>query len=385
MNKLKQFIIPILIIIIVMLLSGCGDQRLLEQLGFSQTISYDLVDENNGNGENDEDTKNKLKITISLPKVNTESGKIERELLTDNAPTSKEARIILASQTELMLVSGQLRNTLFGVKLAEQGLWEHIDTLLRDPSISPRLKITVVDGSAHDLLVKDYPAHPRTGLYIDHLLKKEADAQTIPKINLHEFTRDYFDDGIDPVVPIIKDNGKHISLDGIALFREDRYITKIKPDQALIFAMMRAGFTRGEISIDLAETGRENEHIMFGSIIGKRKIKASSNIENDHYRVDINMNIKGSVLEYIGDLHLDSDKDRKKLEGLISKYITDEAQTMIDTMQENNVDSIGLGRYIRNSLTYKEWSSLNWDEVYPNIEVHCHAKVVIKDYGEFEK
>ncbi|HIW35031.1 MAG TPA: Ger(x)C family spore germination C-terminal domain-containing protein, partial [Candidatus Paenibacillus intestinavium] len=110
-----------------------------------------------------------------------------------------------------------------------------------------------------------------------------------------------------------------------------------------------------------------------------------SNIENDHYRVDINMNIKGSVLEYIGDLHLDSDKDRKKLEGLISKYITDEAQTMIDTMQENNVDSIGLGRYIRNSLTYKEWSSLNWDEVYPNIEVHCHAKVVIKDYGEFEK
>jgi len=376
MHKLKQIFITTTI---VLTLSACGDQRILEKLGFTQTTSYDLLT------ENEEKTKNKLMISISMPKLSPEGGTTQRELLTAIASTSKEGRIKLSTQTELTLVSGQMRNALFGLPLSKQGLWEHIDTLVRDPSISPGVKVTVVDGNAHDLLAKDYPSHPRTGQYIDHLLEKEALVNTIPTVTLFEFTRDYFDDGVDPVAPIIKQSGKNIFLDGIALFRKDRYVTKVKPEQALIFAILHGNFKQGELSINLEESGRDNEHVMFSSLISQRKIKASPNLRQNHIIIDIDIKIKGSVLEYIGDLHLDNDKDRKEIENLISKYITKETQKMIAKMQKNNVDSIGLGKYVRSKLTYKEWNNLNWHDIYPDVQVHCHAKVVIKDYGKFEK
>jgi spore germination protein len=52
-------------------------------------------------------------------------------------------------------------------------------------------------------------------------------------------------------------------------------------------------------------------------------------------------------------------------------------------MQQAKTDALGIGRYVRNSLSYKEWTSLNWREVYPQIEVECHVKVTIKDYGKY--
>ncbi|MNC76546.1 hypothetical protein D3C75_1282890 [compost metagenome] len=56
---------------------------------------------------------------------------------------------------------------------------------------------------------------------------------------------------------------------------------------------------------------------------------------------------------------------------------------MVKQMQEHNVDSLGIGAYVRNRMNYKEWTSLNWREMYPQIEVECHTKVVIKDYGKY--
>lgn len=373
MHKLKPLI---LVFIIVIFVTGCGDQRVLEKLGFTQTTSFDLLPDH-------EEGADKLMVSVSIPKPDPESGSVQRQLLTATSSTSKEGRIKLSKQTELRIVSGQLRNVLFGLSLSKQGLWQHIDTLIRDPSISPRVKVTVVNGNAHDLLAKDYPSHPRTGQYIDRLIEKESFSQAIPKVNLSQFTRDYFDDGIDPVAPIIKQSGENVILDGIALFRKDRYITKIKPDQALIFSFLRGNFKHGELSINLADTGRDKEHVMFSSLISQRRVKVSSNREHDHFTVDIDVKIKGSVLEYIGDLRLNNDRDREQLEDLISKYITEKMQKMISKMQKNNVDSIGIGKYVRNSLSYKQWSQLEWRDIYPDVKVQCHASITIKDYGKF--
>ncbi|WP_452472545.1 Ger(x)C family spore germination protein [Paenibacillus xanthanilyticus] len=60
-----------------------------------------------------------------------------RENITVTAKTSKESKLLLSRKTELIMVSGQLRDTLYGLSLAKRGIWEYIDTLVRDPSISP--------------------------------------------------------------------------------------------------------------------------------------------------------------------------------------------------------------------------------------------------------
>jgi len=369
-----------MLLLIISVLTGCGDQRILEKLGFTQTTSYDL-DPNQEQASNDEkQEQQKLLVSVTIPRTSDETS---RELITATAYTSKEAKLKLQSQTEFRMVSGQLRNTLFGLSLAKQGIWEHIDTLVRDSSISPRVRVTIVNGSAHELLAKDYSQHYRTGQYIDRMLEKEAISQTIPEVSLYQFTKDFLDDGIDAVAPVIKQINDHVAIDGVALFQDDRYVTKIEPDQAIIFAILRGKFKNGEMSVDMSEVGRSNEHIMFTSLISNRKIKVKASPEAQRYYADISIDVSGSVLEYTGKLSIDNEEHQKQIEKTIEEYIKLKGEELIAMMQKNNVDSIGLGKYVRNKLSYEQWKNLNWRKVYPTIEVTCNVHVRIKDYGKF--
>ncbi|SDX15444.1 Ger(x)C family spore germination protein [Paenibacillus sp. CF384] len=351
-------------------LIGCGDQRVLEKLGFSQVSSYDLKD------------NNMLEVAVSMPKAEPQA-RTQREVLSAIAVSSKEARSKLAKQTNLLLVSGQLRNTLYSMALARNGLEQHMDTLVRDPSISPRIKISIVNGNAKQMLEKEYKQHPITGKYIDGILEKEATGRSIPQTSLYSFMRDLYDDGIDPVAPVLRDAGEHINIDGVGLFREDRYITMIRARDGLIFSFLKESFKRGEISIHL--TGEENERntITLSSLTSRKKVKVghdASGLPTLHIQIQFS----GTVLEYTGKGSLSEAGNRKRVEQQIAKQLTARGQKLIDFMQKNRVDSLGMGISVRNRMSYAAWQKLNWMETYPSIQATCGFTAVISNTGKAE-
>ncbi|MEK5239443.1 Ger(x)C family spore germination protein [Paenibacillus sp. FSL L8-0470] len=355
---------------VLLLLTGCeSDERILEKLGMVQTSGYDLLE------------NSKLKVTSCVPVIDPNSA-IRRELLTAEVNSIKEARLHFSRQTDLKVVSGQLRESMFGAKLAKAGVEDYIDTLLRDPSIALGVRVTVVEGDAGELLTKNFKPHTDTGRYITHMLEKEAAGNSIPATTFYEFSRDYNDEGIDPVAPIVKDDGNKVLIDGIALFQEDRYVTKVSAKDGIIFGLFRDDLRQGEIAINLGQEDGKQVVVMFSSLLNKRKIKVH-HLGDGRFKIDLSASIKGSVLEYTGKQKLNEEKDRKELEKQISEYITAKAQKMVQQMQQYNVDSLGIGVHVRNSLSYKKWKALNWREVYPEIEVECQTKVTIKDYGKY--
>jgi spore germination protein len=357
-------------ILAILMLSGCeSDQRILEKLGMVQAASYDLTDDK------------RLKVTSCIPVIDPEST-IRRELLTAVTDSMKEARVQFSRQTDLRVVSGQLRDALFGMKLAQAGLADYIDTLLRDPSIALGVRATVVDGEAGELLSKTYKPHTDTGRYLTHLLQKESLGNSIPTSTLYEFSRDYYDDGIDPVMPIVKDAGDKAVIAGIALFKEDRYTMKVPAEDGIIFALFRGDLRQGEAALNLGEEKGRPVIVMFSSLLNKRKITVH-HLEGKRFKVDIYASIQGSVLEYTGGGNLSKSDIRQDLEKRMSDYLSGKAGKMVEEMQQHNVDSLGIGQYVRNSLTYKEWKGINWRKAYPEIEVECRAKVLIKDYGKY--
>lgn len=256
MDKL-WLIVPL----ILLLLTGCkNDERVLEKLGMVQTSSYDLLD------------NNKLKVVACVPVIDPESP-VRRELLTAESDSIKEARLQFSRQTDLTVVSGQLRETLFGLTLAKAGIGDYIDTILRDPSIALGVRVTVVEGDAGELLSKTYKPHSDTGRYITHLLEKESSSNSVPTTTLYEFSRDYNDDGIDAVAPIVKDAGKKVTVDGIALFVMDKYVMKIPVEDGIIFALFRDDLKQGEATVNLGEENGKPVIVMFSSLSGKRKVK----------------------------------------------------------------------------------------------------------------
>jgi len=367
MCKIKHT--AILFMMLAMALTGCGDQRVLEKLGFTQTTAYDLL------------PNHQLKVTNSIPKTDPKA-KTSREVLTTTATTSKEAKIHLSRQTDRLLVSGQMRNSLFSITLAKQGIWDYIDTLIRDPSIPARVKVIIVNGNAGRLLSKDYGQHPRTGQYIDRMLEKEAKAHAIPKTSLFKFTRDYYDDGIDPVAPLIKEGKRNILIDGVALFAKDKYITRIGTDDTMFFSLLYEDFKSGDINFNLGRSKGKPETVMFSYLVNKRKIRIHrDNAGKLHATIEIK--IKGTVLEYTGGLHLSRDQDLRSLERKTSEHVNRNTERLIKLMQKHKVDSLGIGRYVRNHLSYAEWKQLDWRETFPQVDVQCLSTIKITNFGKF--
>lgn len=360
----------LLLLLCIFLTSGCGDQRILEDLGFIQTTSYDLLPDG------------KLDISVSIPQADPEATS-KREVLSANAASSKEAKMIMSRRTGMLLVSGQIRNVLFGLSLAENGLHGHLDTLFRDPSISSQVKVSVVDGNAGELLIDDYKNHPRTGRYIEMLLEKESLGQTIPKVTLFNFARDFFDQGVDPVAPILKKHGENfITTNGIALFRDDRYVARIEPQDALVFAFLKGKFRDGQINIDLTEINGKKENVMLSSLISSRKVKVTRGAQGID-KVTYYVKVSGTVLEYIGDARLSNDRQRHELEQRISQYISKKGDNIIKLMKQHQVDNLGIGRFVRNRVGYEQWKKMNWRQELQKLPVECSIEVHIKDYGKF--
>ncbi|TMV52325.1 Ger(x)C family spore germination protein [Paenibacillus mesophilus] len=355
------------LLVVMLLAAGCGDRRILERTGFIQSTSHDLLPDG------------KIKYAISLP-IATPDIKVKSEYLRTAADSAKEARIILARKTNLLLVSGQLRTALFGISLAQKSIWEHMDTLIRDPTISEQVKIIVVNGDADKLLEKKYREFPRTAQYIDRLIEKEAKGNTIPETTMYSFSRDYYDDGIDPIAPVIKDAGDSIIVDGIGLFRDGQYVDKIDPSESIVFSFLLGSFKHGEISFDLRAMEPRSKAIMLSSLNSTRKVSVEHGADGPR-NVVINVNVKASVLEYIGELDPGNEADRHKLEQVLSKNLTQRAQQTVKFLQEKKLDSIGIGKYVRNSMDYAEWKKLNWRDEFSNLNVSCNIKLKIKDYG----
>jgi spore germination protein len=378
----------VMIVILLGVLAGCGDQRILEKQGFIYSVGYDWLSKGKsaeGSVPGNKVKKDQLSVTVWLPVVSAESGRQHPLILQTVASTGKEGRFRLAKQTELSLASGQMRTALFNLQLASRGIMPYLDGFMRDPAVSQRLKIVVVDGTANEMLKKEYPSHMNTGPYIDHLLEKEVMNNRVPESTLYSFMRDYMDDGVDSVAPIIKQQGTHIEASGIALFDGDRYISRIDSDQTLIFAFLKGSFKYGEINIDLADQERKGEKAMFSSLAGNSKVKIKTLPGERLYRADISIKIHGILLEYLGDLQLNMESDKERLEKAIAAHINNEAESMVKELQKLGVDSIGIGKHVRNSLTYKEWKNIDWKAVYSNMDIRCNTKVTIQSVGKFEK
>ncbi|MBB3112094.1 spore germination protein [Paenibacillus phyllosphaerae] len=367
-----------------LLVTGCRDQRIIERMGFTRTVAFDLPPDD---GESQDQKDKMLRVTLSIPKAQPENSRI---VLTTTAHSSKEARVIVSRKNNRRIVSGQLRSALFGSRLAKEGLWKYIDTLVRDPSIGSKVNVVIVSGNANALLERDFKQYPSTGEYIDDLLRNASGLTEIPQANLHTFARDYFDKGVDPVAPLLKEDKQTLSVDGIALFRSDRYVGRIPPTKSLLFSFLHDNIATGEIVMKLpGAEGAKDEMIMLSFVASKRKITAKVRKpvrSGDDVAIDIRLRISGEVLEYTGKLNLQKTEDQLVLEKQMKAYVEKETKTLIEEILKLKSDPFGFGKKVRNQISYREWDKLQWhDAILPGVSVQVHADVKVKDIGKLQE
>ncbi|MFJ5762152.1 Ger(x)C family spore germination protein [Neobacillus sp. NPDC093182] len=359
-------------IIILFFLTGCAEQRIIDDLALVNAVGYDLTD----------NETNPIKLTGTFPII-TKDGKYDRKTIIVEGKTSKEAREKVRVKTNLKLESGQIRVSLFGQELAKEGMLPYLHSIVRDPSIGTRLKLALAEDEASDVLMLQIKSEGQNATYLEQFLTKLNRENLRTNYNIYQFLRDYYDDGIDPILPVFKVEKNNIAYNGIGLFHEDKLVDVLKPSEARYLFLFREEMRQGNFveQIDVGE--KEKASIMLSYELKEHRIKVQS-MENNQKKASIYIELVGDVLEYSGKEEISDPKIQKKIENIITKKINQEGKELIVKLQKLKVDPLGINRFVRNKMHYNEWKALDKYQSYQDMNIDIEANIILNSSGKWK-
>lgn len=350
-----------------LLLAGCAERNIIEDLAVLEAGAYDL-------SKSDD---NPIKTTILFPTV-TKEGKFDTMTLTANGKSVHDNFLKLQNLTSLKIVGGQ-GTILFGEELSKKGLINIVKTFTRDPEIGTRVKFAIALGDAAKFLQKKLPSVEDNAEFLYTFLEKAGKQNNILLTNQYRFLRDYYDDGIDPVLPVFSYENESIELKGLGIFKGDQYVTSLSLNETQILNFLIGDVKNGMFMINMKnEESGENYQLLLSSVLSENNKK----VNTKDMSVEIMLDIKGSVIEYTGTMDISNEKYQKQLEEQVEKYVITCSEKLLAKLKNNQSDPIGIGKVVRNRLSYETWHNMNWNMTYANLTMKVKAKVNLINIGK---
>jgi spore germination protein len=354
---------------LLLLLTGCVEREILDDLNIETAKGYDLVEENTIRG------------TALFP-VYIKDGAIENKTLSAEAPSTREVLETLSRKSQQPLVRGSLDVVLIGDELARKGILDVADSLQRDASIGARVMLAITEGSAGDILNGNYGIRGN-GMFISNLLHQNIRRRELPETNLHMFLFDYYQDGQTPYLPIIKQaSDDTLQVTGVALMDDDKMVDRVASDDLFFFKLLVDKFSEGGHVVKLGGKDGSTEkrvEAAVSSIKSKHKIKIVH--KTDPVKVTIKITVRGIIKEYTGKSL--SPKKINEIEDKMSSDIVAKSKELLARFQELGIDPIGIGQLQKHGMRgfdIKEWEK----SLYPNVQFEIRPDVEILESGTVE-
>ena len=350
---------------LILLLTGCNflPANIVNEIDMIQGVGYDLADKKN------------IKGTIVFPIFKRDKTS-STEVRTAIGESSKEIRTILNNETRYPLESGQLRVALYSKNIAKKGINDFVDTLNRDPAIGSLVQLAIVDGTANELLkIKKYK-NENISIHLQELLKQNMKMGLLPQTNLQSFLFQYFQIGQDPYLPLIKEENNNIRITGMAIFKDDQYVTSISMKDLYIFKALVDRNTTG-----LRQFILENQDkVVLETLSSKVKYKVKT--VHDRPEFTIHLTIRTKLQEFAPSAKKRQSFDKKKYQKQIKQQLENNALTIVSQFQKHKVDPLGLGAKYKEHFT--KFNEKQWNMDYPNVKVHVNADVEIVQTGSID-
>ncbi len=346
--------------------------------GISTILGFDLLEDETYKG------------TISLLQFDGSQGKTSTTISAEGS-TSKEIRQRLEQQTSHDISSGQLRTILFDKKMAEEGIFSFLDTMLRDISINPLIFLAITDKSEETINSKEYEEFPEMGSYMYQLLDKHEKKEMLINSNLHDFISALYESGIDPTLPIIKNiKGEAPFIEAVALFRDDKMvgsISLIKTFYIKLFTNKNAFL--GDLTLTIPSDKLEKTGVLISENAENEKYKITLHPINYRGKIDVvnneivnlNASISVSILETQPSTSIIDKESTRKLERLIGEELNNEFEKILEEFKILETDPIGIGRKIKSLRKYSHLSNGELSEKYSAVKIKPNITVEIKRPG----
>lgn len=357
----------------LLFLSSCWDQRLLREHSLALSIGYDQ-------GENGGILK-----TITYPSHSSGSDQAEAQknskVLTTEGNTVKDAEKKMDQQIPERFDRSNARAILFGKELAEEGIFSSLDSVYRDLRGPLNAKVAIFDGKAKEALSVNTDESFLTGDLYAELLESAEKAGITWNKNVQTACPILLADGKDLVLPYLSINeNKEVRVEGLALFHEDQMTGTLDTKETTMFLILSDQVTKNS-ALNLKVTDDKEEHVKNFANVAIRHNKQSIkvHVEESNIQVAVNVQLNVEIDEFASD-NLQNDKKMRTLETQIEKALSELAEKTLQRMQEANNDSLGVGERLR-AYHHDTWESINWEDMYPTIDISSTFKVDIVRHG----
>ncbi|MBS4195258.1 Ger(x)C family spore germination protein [Lederbergia citri] len=353
---MKKFVT--LFLLIIPLLSGCVQTKVIDNLTLVNAGGIDYVD------------GNKIKVT-ALFTIYDEQKKAEDKNITMTMHHNAGIIEHLSREATSPVLIGDLDFLGIDMKTAKRGIYPIIDTLQREPSVGSRLYLAVSEGSANELLLGTYGSEGNAK-FISTMIETNIKHRDIPRTNLHMFASDFFQKAKGAYLPILKKvSDTKLIIDGLAIFSKDKMVYKVPVDEMFYFKLLVDQHNRGSLDVKIHDKGATIQNIRSRSTI---------RTDMETMTVDIRYNMTGIITKYTGrklksNLIEEISKNAEdKIEKKILKLLTD--------FQRKGIDPIGFERKFIQQ--HRNFNHQLWEENYKNITFKVHSNVTISESGTLE-
>lgn len=364
------------IIICCIPLIGCVQRIPLEQASLILLIGLDKK----SNGE--------MKVGTSIPLFHHEQQKstvehwIQASTIYDGFSKidTKLTGYVTSAKTEVILI---------GKNFAQGENWiQQLDSSYRNPHATINAKVVLVDGSAEDIFKIHRTDKPSLSSYINSVIESSIQNNQSISSTIQQLMREKNEQGMTQTVPIIKKAGNEIDTVGIAfLDSKGKYLTKVPKNDVKFFNLISKSKNTGRMILHLVLSPKISNQKPNTSVLvqnAKREINVDFQKGEFLFNIDVNMNV--SLIEKnngnITKNRLYSSKHINKLEHEMQREFNKKLQSILQDMQRNKIDPIGLSLYAR-AYQYKEWKKAkeDWLRTLSKSKIHVNTHVKIIDTG----
>ncbi|GAE47244.1 spore germination protein [Mesobacillus boroniphilus JCM 21738] len=348
-----------LIIVTGLLLTGCVEKEIIDDVNIEMGVGYDTKE----NGE--------IEGTIMVPIFNPDK-KIGNFTFSASATSNRDLVEEIQRKSAQPVVAGSLEIVIFNKEIAKKGIGDFIDAFERDPSIGARVYFAVADDKAKEILSGTYGTRGNA-IHLSQLIKHNTETRNLPTTNMHSYLFDLYQEGKDPFLPILKKTEPEvIDITGIALFKNEKMVSELPSDKMFFFKLLTDKFSEGSFKLVV-----DGEDVTIKDLHSRNKFKVG---KREPYIVDVEIKIKGLIHEYTGEIVTPEviKKIAKELEDQINK----EATKMIQDFQEEGIDPVGFGQFIKTKT--RGFDFKRWEDEYKNLTVNVKTDVIITEVGIVE-
>jgi Ger(x)C family germination protein len=364
-------------VICILLLPGCYDQIILEDISLTLMIGLDVDDSNN------------LVIYQQSP-VFYKEAKEKSENASFTVTSLRGSREKFDSVVTGFTTGGKIQTILVGKRLLEQKGWFRLlDLFYRDPKQSSTSRVVIVDGPVKDIFYFQPKDKPRLSLHMKKLIDTANKKNITVETKIQELRRQMKEKGVTSSIPEIKKEGQNIEVTGTGLLnKQGDYSTDLSlPDSTLLLILQNRVNGR-ELSFTIPdgkpwnEKEGNNRSVTFNANLTKKTVKTV--FSKNKFQFDVTMKFAVQLTSSFNEVS-DSKESQSQLEHQIAKELQKRFEALIKKCQKNKIDPFGFGLYAR-AYQYKTWKSVqnNWGKAFAKATVHVTPQVHIDSFGVVE-